>query len=108
MGNTNCCRSGETGRVERNREALLETTLEIGKMGKYANGLFDNARSFVKLSQGNASVQEVALYLYKDYRFGYEGLRVLEKAIDNLEALQRLTIRCLQFDEYDDQVAISR
>jgi hypothetical protein len=74
------------------RQALLETTLEIGKR-EDADRIFANARSFVKLSQGNDTVQRVILYLYEAYHRDTNTLRVLGKGFSNLEALQVLTIR---------------
>jgi hypothetical protein len=78
------------------RQALLETTLDIGSMREGATGVFDNARSFVKLSQGNDTVQQVVINLYRDYHRDTKMLRVL----GNLEALRVLTIR---FQLYEDE-----
>ena len=58
--------------MEAIRLCLLETTLEIGMKGKNdVNVIFANAHSFVKLSQGNVTVQKVVLnldgYHYRDW-----------------------------------------
>jgi hypothetical protein len=79
--------------MEAIRQALLKTTLEIRYIEGDSNGIFENARSFVKLSQGNNSVQDIVLYVYQDYHQDYNALRVLGKGFGNLEALQVLTIR---------------
>jgi hypothetical protein len=96
--------------METIRQALLETTLEIGEMGD-VNGICANAPSFVELSQGNDTVREVVLYLHRDYHRRYKTLRVLGKGFCNLEALQVLTIQQVYtgFIEEDDEedVAIS-
>jgi hypothetical protein len=85
------------------RQCLRGTTLEIG--GKEdANSIFDNASSFVKLSQGNDTVQEVVLNLHGDCHRVYNIMRVLADGFDNLEALRVLTI-CPKFDDDDDDHA---
>jgi hypothetical protein len=81
--------------LEAIRQALLERTLEIGKAGD-VNGIFDNAGSFVKLSQGNDTVQNLVLYLNVDYYRDDKTLRKLIKGFGNLEALRVLTIRAFQ------------
>jgi hypothetical protein len=84
--------------METIRQALLETNLEIGEIGD-VNKIYGNARSFVKLSQGNDTVQEVVLYQYDDYHRDYKTLRVLGKGFGNLEALQVLTIRKVYYED---------
>jgi hypothetical protein len=60
------------------RRALLRTTLEIGGIeDDDVNEICGNAPSFVILSQGNDTVQEIMLYLYGDYHRDYKMLRVL-------------------------------
>jgi hypothetical protein len=72
--------------MEEIRQALLETTLEIGAIEDV------KLHSFVKLSQGNDTVQEVLLHLYEDRRRGYKMLELLGKGLGNLGALRVLTI----------------
>jgi hypothetical protein len=80
--------------LEAIRQALLERILEIGKV-RDVNGIFANARSFVKLSRGNDTVQNLVLDLHIDYHRDYKTLRKLIKGFGNLEALRLLTIRSL-------------
>jgi hypothetical protein len=74
------------------RQTLLDTTLEIGKRGD-VNEIFANAHSFVKLSQGNDTVQNLVLYRDGYYYRDYKTLRVLGEGFVNLEELRVLTIR---------------
>jgi hypothetical protein len=83
------------------RQCLLETTLEIGEL-EGADEIFANPRSFVKLSQGNDTVQTVILYLYESYHRDTNTLRVLGKGFGNLEALQVLAIR-FDFENFQDR-----
>jgi hypothetical protein len=92
------------------RQSLRGTTLEIGDRGD-VNGIFANARSFVKLSKGNDTVQEVLLYLYEDSCRDYKTLCVLVNGLGNLEGLRVLTILSMHVrrgyvhsDEEDDDV----
>jgi hypothetical protein len=62
--------------MEAIRQALLGKILKIGDM-EDANEIWINARSFVKLSQGNDTIQEVVLYQYGDCYRDYKTLRVL-------------------------------
>jgi hypothetical protein len=94
--------------MEAIRQALLATTLRIAGADRINPigilGNESNARYFVKLSQGNDTVQDVVLFRYRDYHRDYEMLRVLEEVAGNLEALRVLTIRFLygRRDEKDD------
>jgi hypothetical protein len=71
------------------------TTLEISGMNMrppigFITGV--NARSCVKLSQGNDTVQEVVINLFQDFYRDHKTLLVLQEVVGNLESLQRLTI----------------
>jgi hypothetical protein len=76
--------------------------LKIGEIGDMdmedANGIWVNARSFVKLSQGNDTVQEVVLYQYEDYDRDYKIMRVLGEGFGKLESLRVLTIHYFDDD----------
>jgi hypothetical protein len=92
------------------RQALRGTTLKVGVRGDF-NGIFANALSFVKLSKGNDTVQEVVLYLYEDSYRDYKTLCVLVNGLGNLEGLRVLTIISeygrrgyVHRDEEDDDV----
>jgi hypothetical protein len=80
--------------MEKIRQALRGTTLEIEADLRRPLEILANARSFVELSQGNNTVQDVVLYrcTRRYYNHDYETLRVLGEVVGNLEALQRLTI----------------
>jgi hypothetical protein len=88
--------------VEEIRQALFETKLEICVTGDddvngRGNGRGANSRYLVRLSQRNDTVQEVILFLQKDYHHGYAVLECL----GNLRALRVLTIfRYKDSDEY--------
>jgi hypothetical protein len=90
------CASSNPKRLKENmeaiRQALLETILEIN-----VNGIF--AKHFVKLSQGNDTVEEVVLNLNEDLHRDYKTLGLLEEGFGNLRALQVLTIRFLSYEE---------
>jgi hypothetical protein len=77
--------------MEAIRQALLDTTLEIGRMGD-AQDTFTNARSVVKLSQGNDTVKHICLYLYVDSYRDHKMLHILGEGVGNLKALQEITI----------------
>jgi hypothetical protein len=77
--------------MEAIRQALLETTLEID-----VNELF--AEHFVKLSQGNDTVEEVVLKLNEDLHRDYKILGLLEEGFGNLRALRILTISFLSYE----------
>jgi hypothetical protein len=110
--------------MEEIRQALLATTLRIGGAERIhpigilsneilGNEILSNARSFVNLSQGNDTVQEVVIYQCRYYHRDYETLRMLGEVVGNLEALQRLTIyqmygrRNNRTDHEDPEVAES-
>jgi hypothetical protein len=76
------------------RQALLKPILEVGEIGDVKE-ICANARSFVELSQGNDTVEEVEPHLYADFYRDYEALRVWGEGFGNLEALRVLTIRLL-------------
>jgi hypothetical protein len=73
-------------RAEAIRQNLLQTTLDI-----WSNDEFF-AEHFVKLSQGNDTVQEVLLDLEEDLLGDYKTLGLLEKGFGNLGALRVVTI----------------
>ena len=120
MGNNGDDRATESGEeeqaekvdavaIEAIRQALLETTLKIGKRGDDdASKICGNAPSFMRLSQGNDTVKEVVLYLHGDYHHDYKILRVLGKSFGNLRALRVVTIYSHRFvcrNEGDDDLA---
>jgi hypothetical protein len=72
--------------MEAIRQALLDTTYEIEKRGDVVNGIFANAHSFVKLSQGNDTVQNLVLYRYEDSHRDSKTLLVLGEGFVHLEA----------------------
>jgi hypothetical protein len=65
--------------MEAMRQRLRETTLNIGKEEDDEDAIFANPRAFVRLSQGNSTVQEVVLYLYGDYVEHYKTLLCVGK-----------------------------
>jgi hypothetical protein len=67
-------------------------TLEIGQIN-HVNGIFANARALAKMSQANATIQEVVLNLYGDCNRATKMMRELGKSVGNLEVLRVLTIR---------------
>jgi hypothetical protein len=77
--------------MEAIRLALLEETLEIS-----LNEIF--AEHFVKLSEGNDTVEEVVLNLNEDLHRDYKTLGVLEEGFGNLGALRVLTICFLSYE----------
>lgn len=87
--------------MEAIRLALKETILRIGVDLGSAHDLFTNPRSFVKLSKGNNTVEEVILYVFVDSYRDYKSLSVLGEVVGNLEALQTLMIHQMYARRYD-------
>jgi hypothetical protein len=78
--------------VEAIRQCLRGRALEVGKK-EDENGIFANARSFVRLSRENSTVHEVVLYLHEEVSIlDYRTLLVLGELFGNLKALRFVTI----------------
>jgi hypothetical protein len=93
--------------METIRQALGGTTLKIGKRGdedEDEDRILADAQSFVRLSLGNGTIQEVVLYLYYENSIqDYTALCELVNMFGNLEALRVVTILSVYGHEvYDD------
>jgi hypothetical protein len=94
------------------RRCLRGTKWEIEGDREHPIEILANARSFVELSQGNDTVQEIVLSFFQDSYRDYNTLRVLGEVVGNLEALQRLTIdqwygRCYEGYGDDDDLEVT-